>query len=281
MGILLLAGHSTACWAFYCLPGILLLARRSTACRTFYCLVGILLLAGRSTACRTFYCLVGILLLAEHSTACWAFYCLPGVLLLAGHSTACLAFYCFSDIPSCLITYTGLTLPGLRHKVFSRLQVLPLQRRVLVLDLLLLLRSVRFCWFAMASTLSHIFRFNSEHNSCTVCLFGHTHKPCTCRYTGSTAVASLTANSSICQRFLRCFVPFLPCQPLFIIEDSNDEDGINCSPENDRTFARHNHLTNTSTTCWAFYCLLGNLLLAGHCTACWAFYCLLGILLLL
>ena len=119
----------------------------------------------------------------------------------------------------------------------------------------------------------HTFRFDSEHNSCTVCLFRHTHTPCTCRCNGSTVVASLTDNSSIYQPFLRCFVPFLPCQQLFIIEGSIDEDGINSSPENGYTFAHHNRLTNASTACWAFYCLLGILLLARHSTACSAFYC--------
>ena len=188
--LLLLAGHSTACRTFSCLPGVLLLAGHSTACRAFYCLPGVLLLAGHSTACRTFYCLRGILLLAGRSTACRAFYCLLGILLLL-----------------------------------------------------------------------------------------HTHTPCTCRCTGSTAVASLTANSSVCQRFLHCFVPLLPRQQLVIIEGSNDEDGINSSPENGRTFARHDNLTNTSTACWAFFSLLGILLLVGHSTAFRTFYCLSGVLL--
>ena len=276
-GVLLLAGHSSACWAFYCLLGILLLDGHSTACRAFYCLPGVLLLAGHSTACRAFYCLLDILLLVRRSTACRAFYCLPGIVMLAGHSTACLAFYCFSDSPSCLITYTGLALPGLRHKVFSRRRFFRYNNEFWSwIDCCCSARYGVHTFTSSVSTRSTIRAWSASSD---------THTPCTCRCTGSTAVASLTANSSVCQCFLCCFVPFLPCQwlfinELFIIEGSNYENGINSSPENGHTFAHHNRLTNASTACWAFYCLLSILLLPGHSTACWAFYCLMGILLL-
>ncbi|KAM9840769.1 neurexin-3b-like [Aulostomus maculatus] len=92
--VLVPAGRTGACRAYWCLQSVLVPAERTGACRAYWCLLGVLVPAERTGACRAYWCLLSVLVPAERTGACWAYWCLLSVLVPAERTGACWAYWC-------------------------------------------------------------------------------------------------------------------------------------------------------------------------------------------